>query len=285
MNDTMSPAGPDASPTVAGQAGAVPPVSPQPARTAWNVAEIVALLSLAAVSIAAFAWSAIALHGVAVMAGIDSRLAWGAPVIVDGPILQAAFALVALNRREQAGVKIPKATRRFFWAELAAAELLSLLGNGVHAWTADGLKLPQLAAAAVAGAAPVAALAVTHALTALMEVPRTPAPQAAPTITAATGGNSTATLGRHEATPADIEATRPDPEATPSVADATPDRDSEIWRLHRQGLSLREIAPIVGVHFGTVGKVVARLKAEHDAVTVEPLALPAGNDNVRSLAG
>jgi hypothetical protein len=278
MNDTLSPTQADMSPTVADAARHDRPVSPQLSPTAWNVAEIVALLSLAAVSVAAFSWSAIALHGVAMMAGIPSGLAWGAPVIVDGPILQAAFALVALNRREKAGVVIPTATRRFFWAELAAAELVSLLGNGVHAWTADSLKLPQLAAAAVAGAAPVAALAVTHALTALMEVPRAPEPAATPPVAAATPRDITATPTGKEATP-------PDPAATPAIAEETPDRDSEIWRLHRQGLSLREIAPIVGVHFGTVGKVVARLKAEHDAVTVEPLALPAGAENVRSLAG
>ncbi|MFI5716272.1 DUF2637 domain-containing protein [Nocardia sp. NPDC051750] len=278
MSDTLSPPLPAASPSVAAPAGTGHPVSLQPAGTAWNVAEVVALLSLAAVSIAAFSWSAIALHGVAMMAGIPSGLAWGAPVIVDGPILQAAFALVALNRREQAGVRIPKATRRFFWAELAAAELLSLLGNGVHAWTADGLKLPQLAAAAVAGAAPVAALAVTHALTALMEVPRAPESAATPAVAKTTPGDT-------GATPADIEATAPESEATPAVADATPDRDAEIWRLHKQGLSYREIGPIVGLHFGTVGKIVARLKAEDDTVTVEPLALPAAPENVRQLAG
>lgn len=278
MSDTLSPTHAEASPTVAGEPRASKRVSPQPSATAWNVAEVVALLSLAAVSIAAFSWSAIALHGVAMMAGIPSGLAWGAPVIVDGPILQAAFALVALNRRESAGVVIPKATRRFFWAELAAAELLSLLGNGVHAWTADGLKLPQLAAAAVAGAAPVAALAVTHALTALMEVPRAPEPQATPTVAEATPRDT-------RATPADTEATTLELEATPAVADATPDRDSEIWRLHREGLSYREIAPIVGVHFGTVGKIVARLKAEDDALTVAPLELPAAPENVRQIAG
>ncbi|MFQ6229936.1 DUF2637 domain-containing protein [Nocardia sp. NPDC002869] len=278
MSDTLSRTHAGASSTVAGEPRTSKRVSPQPSATAWNVAEVVALLSLAAVSIAAFSWSAIALHGVAMMAGIPSGLAWGAPVIVDGPILQAAFALVALNRRESAGVVIPKATRRFFWAELAAAELLSLFGNGVHAWTADGLKLPQLAAAAVAGAAPVAALAVTHALTALMEVPRAPEAQATPAVAETTPRDT-------RATPADIEATAPEQEATPAVADATPDRDSEIWRLHREGLSYREIAPIVGVHFGTVGKIVARLKAEDDALTVASLALPAAPENVRQIAG
>lgn len=272
MSDTMSPTGDTPSPTVATSPMPDRQVPPQPSPTAWNAAEAVALLSLAAVSVAAFSWSAIALHGVAVMAGISPGLAWGAPVIVDGPIVQAAFALVALNRRAKLGVEIPKSTRWFFWGELAAAELLSLIGNGVHAWTSEGLKLPQLAAAAVAGAAPVAALAVTHALTALMEVPRAPEPKATPTVAEATTGDSTRT-------PADIEATDPDSEATPTVAD----RDAEIWRLHQQGLSYREIAPLVDLHFGTVGKIVARLKTEGDT-NVAQLALPAPN-NVRSITG
>lgn len=278
MSDTLSPTGNTLSPTVAPQRGRDRQMSPQPSPTAWNVAETVALLSLAAVSVAAFSWSAIALHGVAVMAGISPGLAWGAPVIVDGPIVQAAFALVALNRRAKLGVEIPKATRWFFWGELAAAELLSLVGNGVHAWTSEGLKLPQLAAAAVAGAAPVAALAVTHALTALMEVPRAPEPKATPPLAKATAGDA-------KATPADIEATGPESAATVAVADATADRDAEIWRLHQQGLSYREIAPIVDLHFGTVGKIVARLKAERDTGDTEvtqPVAIP---ENVRYITG
>ncbi|MEU1527719.1 DUF2637 domain-containing protein [Nocardia rhamnosiphila] len=277
-DDTLSPGHATLSPGVATGDGSAARVSPEQSGAPWNVAEVVALLMLAAVSIAAFAWSAIALHGVAVMAGIDPMLAWGAPVIVDGPILQAAFALVALNRREKAGVAIPKATRWFFWAELAAAELLSLLGNGVHAWTAPGLELPQIAAAAVAGAAPVAGLAVTHALTALMEVPRSPEPKATPAVARATGGDTRGDTG-------DTEATRGYVEATPVVADATAARDAEIWQLHREGLSYREIAPMFRLHHGTVGKIVARMKAERDSTTIEPLALPAAPENVRYIAG
>ncbi|MGW4247181.1 DUF2637 domain-containing protein, partial [Nocardia sp. NPDC004722] len=85
----------------------------------WNVAESVALLAVAAVSVAAFGWSAIALHGLASGAGISDWLAWGAPVIVDGPIVQAAFALVTLRRRAKVGVLVPRGTYRFFWGELA----------------------------------------------------------------------------------------------------------------------------------------------------------------------
>lgn len=276
MNDTMSPEQTTPPPTVAHQAATTAQVSPQASQSAWNPAEVVALLSLAAVSIAASSWSAIALHGVAQMSGITSWLAWGAPVIVDGPIVQAAFALVTLNRRERAGVVIPKATRWFFWGELAAAELVSLIGNGVHAWNSDGLQLSQMAAAAVAGAAPVAALATTHALTALMEVPRAPQTQATPPVAPATAGDN-------QATTPEIEATAADSEATTGIADATAERDAEIWRLHREGLSYREIAPIVALHHGTVGKIIGRLKAESDTAAPQ-LALPAPN-NLRSIAG
>lgn len=261
MNDTLSPSGDTMSPHRVPASPAGGAVSPPPSPPAWNVAEIVALLSLAAVSIAAFSWSAIALHGVAVMSGIDSKLAWGAPVIVDGPIIQAAFSLVALDRRAKIGVPIPKSTRRFFWIELAAAELVSLVGNGVHAWTSDNLKLAPLAAAAVAGAAPIAALAVTHALTALMEVPRAPEPEATPVVTE---GDAVATSREEQATPTLTEATAPDQEATPESPDPTAERDAQVWRLHQAGHSYREIAPLVGLHPGTVGKVVNRLKAERD---------------------
>ncbi|UGT71562.1 DUF2637 domain-containing protein [Nocardia gipuzkoensis] len=276
MSDTLSPPEATASPSDVATSPTEAGLSPQPSPPSWNVAEVVALLSLAAVSIAAFSWSAIALHGVAVMSGIDSRLAWGAPVIVDGPIIQAAFSLVALNRREKIGVPIPAATRRFFWAELAAAELVSLVGNGVHAWTSEGLMLPQLAAAAVAGAAPVAALAVTHALTALLEVPRTPQQQATAPVAHATTGDTAPNSGDTEATPADVE-------ATPAETDATAARDAEILRLHQAGLSYREIAPIVGLHHGSVGKILARLKTEGDTHR-EQLALPAPQ-SVRLIAG
>lgn len=276
MSDTLSHPAVAASPSGVAASQAPADRSPQPSPPSWNVAEVVALLSLAAVSIAAFSWSAIALHGVAVMSGIPDWLAWGAPVIVDGPIIQAAFSLVALNRREKVGVIIPAATRRFFWAELAAAELVSLIGNGVHAWKAEGLMLPQLAAAAVAGAAPVAALAVTHALTALLEVPRTPEPKATAPVAQATTGDTPSNWG-------DSQATDTDPEATPVEVDATAARDAEILRLHLAGLSYRDIAPVVGVHPGTVGKILARIKTEGDTAT-EQLALPAPR-NVRLIAG
>jgi hypothetical protein len=268
---TLSPLSRDVSPP----AVAVSPIG-------WNVAEVVALLSLAAVSIAAFGWSAIALHGVAMMSGIPSWLAWGAPVIVDGPIIQAAWSLVALNKREKLGVVIPPGTRRFFWGELAAAELVSFVVNGVHAWTTEGLGLPQLAAAAFAGLAPVAALTVTHALTILLEVPRTPEAEATGVAQAATVRDTVRHQRDTSATAAAVEATVIEPEEFDPIAE----RDIEVWRLHKDGLSYREIAPIVGLHHGSVGRIVARLKAEQAGLASgEVLRLVSGGTTQLALQG
>ncbi|MEV6070039.1 DUF2637 domain-containing protein [Nocardia sp. NPDC052001] len=242
----------------------------------WNVAEAVALLAVAAVSVAAFGWSAIALHGLAQAAGIPSWLAWGAPVIVDGPIIQSAFALVTLRRREKANVVIPKGTYGFFWGELAAAEAISLVGNAAHASMIEGKVLNGFAAAAVAGAAPIAALAVTHALTTLLEVPRTAeasnqAAAAEKMATAPVAPVSQSVARTRQSVAGDSEgddsgdtdATAGDSDATPPGPEATPERDAYIWEQSQAGLSTRDIGKLIGLHHGTVAKVVARFKASN----------------------
>ncbi|MGW5517106.1 DUF2637 domain-containing protein [Nocardia africana] len=258
---TVSPAVAPASPGVAAPVAGVARASGEATKRRFDVAEVVALLMMAAISIAAFAWSAIALHGLAMMAGITDKLAWGGPVIVDGPIVQAAFALVALKRREQLGVPIPAATRGFFWTELGLAELVSLVGNGLHAAESDGRVLPAIIAAAVAGAAPIAGLAATHGLTALLEVQR-PDTEPAPEITepVATAGDTTAATGETEATAGDSEATTGDTGVSPSPEPPPVDRDTRIRELHAAGLSTRQIGAEVGLHHGTVAKIVARTK-------------------------
>lgn len=261
------------------QATVLPATTPAP----WNLAEVVALLAVAAVSIAAFCWSAIALHGVAVAAGIDNRLAWGGPVIVDGPIIQSAFALVALNRRERMNVTIPKKTRLFFWWELALAELVSLIGNGVHAWMSKDLALPNLAAAAVAGAAPIAALAVTHALTELMEVPRpdlTAAPAPAMPVNTTVAVDNTAVAPANASVAVDNTAVVTEPEpvqedntaapaesnttAPESNEETTAERDARLVAMKDSGMSYRQIADEVGLDAGYICRIVKRAKAAAD---------------------
>ncbi|MEU6586527.1 DUF2637 domain-containing protein [Nocardia sp. NPDC046763] len=250
-------------------------------------------LVVAAVLTAACGWSAIALHGLAQQAGTTSWLAWGAPIIVDGPLFQSAIALVVLKRRAKNRIHVEPRFRRFYWWTLAASELVSLIGNGAHA-----AKVPvtPTIAAVIAGAAPVAAMAVMHGFTILLEVPRKPEPTAQAVnseTTASTGHFDTfqepspaVSLGDAVASPAvsypSPENPGGDAEETPPVSypspgdgrgDAEPvseetterpeDRDAAIWAMHLEGKPLREIAETMDLSKGYVGKILTRLKVEH----------------------
>lgn len=256
--------------------------TPAQAPARWDRVEAAALAAVAAVLLAAGGWSAIALHGLSHQAGMPSWLAWGAPVIVDGPLFQSAIALVVLKRRAKVGVRVEPGQRRYFWWTLAMSELVSLIGNGAHA-----AKVPvtPAVAAVIAAAAPVAAMAVMHGLTILIEVPRTPEP----------ADNS----GQRLDNPADTKSNTLSPSAsqrdkalsrdvsgpamrdnseTPAVSPESQrdkagdsetavgktrdpgERDARILAMSESGMTLRQIAPEVGLSRAQVGKIVARLK-------------------------
>ncbi|MFD4461330.1 DUF2637 domain-containing protein [Nocardia sp. NPDC058480] len=214
------------------------------------------------IAFGAFAWSFAALTELAVMAGIDSRLAWAGPIFVDGAIVQSAVALVSLQRRARLEIEIPVATKWFFWGELFAAELISVVGNGLHAAESGQRLLPAAIAAAVAGAAPLFGLAATHGLTALIEVPRTPP---SPVDSPATGLDGGSTPVDAEWTALDSDRTALDGGLTTALAalDSAPvldplaERDAEIRRRHAEGESYREIADAVGLSKARVGQILA----------------------------
>lgn len=232
---------------------AVAPVSPT-ATARWDFAEIVALAMTVVIGVGAFAWSFDALTGLAQMAGIRHQLAWVGPVFVDGAIIQAIVALVAVQRREQTGVRVKDSTVYFFWAELILAELISVVGNGLHAAESGQRVLPATIAACVAGAAPLAGLAATHGLTALLEMPR-------PISGQATAGDSQSTPVDTRATTGDAESTSTVAEATPVDVDPTVERDAEIYRLSKAGLSTRQIGGQFDLHHSRVARIVARMEA------------------------
>ncbi|MEV6073429.1 DUF2637 domain-containing protein [Nocardia sp. NPDC052001] len=252
--------------------------------------EMAALLMVIAVLMVASGWSAIALHGLAQASGITSWLAWGAPVIVDGPMIQSAVALVVLKRRAAAGAHVEDGQRAFFWWMLAASELISLVGNGAHAAMSETRSISGWAAAAVAGAAPIAVMAVMHGLTILIEVfgQRHKAP-ASPDNTVRTGSVRPSEVPSPAVSSGDAAVSCPSPtrlqettEETPSVSYPSPgdaqgtteetveetaaspiERDAEIWALHSSGKSLREIAETMDLSKSHVGRILARLKTEH----------------------
>ncbi|MBF6132787.1 DUF2637 domain-containing protein [Nocardia otitidiscaviarum] len=259
-------------------------------RSRRDQVEIAAIVSVVAVLLAACGWSAIALHDLAQQSGITSWLAWGAPVIVDGPLFQSAIALVVLKRRAQNGVTVAARHRRYFWGVLAAAELVSLVGNGIHA---AHVQVTPAIAAVIAGAAPIAAMAVMHGLTILIEVPRIPPAQGTPGIAPQTltkpqsedvntavavlvPGNSPAFPNVH---PSAEEPARETPhgseantgtgagngEPFPEEPADSAERDARILALRDQGLSYRDIAPKVGLSHSRVWKILDRLKTEQAA--------------------
>lgn len=260
-----------------------------------DITEITALLMTLVIGGGAFAWSFAALSDLSVMAGITPKLAWVGPVFVDGAIVQSTVALVSLQRRRKAGIPIPVATMRFFWSQLALAELISIAGNGLHAAESDQRVLHAVIAACVAGAAPLAGLAATHGLTALLEVPRSaPEPTAEDeTLTAkvdkaskhvtdisATVGVAVASGSDNGATPRDTAVAQCDNGATPTVAggdtDATESRDELILALLDAGKSAREIATEIGVHHSTAARHIKRLRPPADESAAQTLRLIAG---------
>ncbi|MFJ2834619.1 DUF2637 domain-containing protein [Nocardia sp. NPDC087230] len=214
------------------------------------------------IALGAFAWSFVALSDLAVMAGIDSRLAWVGPIFVDGAIVQSAVALVSLKRRARQDITVPTGTTVFFWAQLAVAELVSIVGNGLHAAESGERLLPATIAAAVAGAAPLAGLAATHGLTALIEVPRS-APE--PVDAIAVRVDSAADPVDAEWTEVDTARPALDSGSTEPVqgldsgveSDPNAARDAEIMRRRAAGESMRQIGGAVGLSHSRVAQIVA----------------------------
>lgn len=129
----------------------------------------------------AFTLSFAALTDLARMSGISPELAWIWPVIIDGLIVAATVAIVALAGAEKRRLAYP-------WALLFGGALVSTGANAVHAVltsTASASGVPAAVAAIVASMPPIVLLAVTHLCVVLVQAPpaaksrRTPARRAA----------------------------------------------------------------------------------------------------------
>ncbi|WP_319448286.1 MULTISPECIES: DUF2637 domain-containing protein [unclassified Mycobacterium] len=124
-----------------------------------------AVLITVGIGAASFVLSFAALRDLAARAGISERLAWLWPLIVDGTILQATMAVVALaGRRDQ------DRSRRYFWIVLASSAAVSVGANALHAVIPGSAPLSPWLAAGIAVVAPVSLLASTHGLSLLIRV-------------------------------------------------------------------------------------------------------------------
>lgn len=111
----------------------------------------------------AFWLSFTALSDLARRSGVDPGQAWAWPLIVDGLILVATVAVLALDGR--AGVWYP-------WALLMAGTAVSVTANALHATVAADADVPGLLAGCVAAVPPLVELASTHLTVVLLRAHR-----------------------------------------------------------------------------------------------------------------
>ncbi|GAA4365371.1 DUF2637 domain-containing protein [Paeniglutamicibacter cryotolerans] len=110
------------------------------------------------IAIGAFVLSFAALTDLAQRSGIEANLAWIWPIIVDGMIVAATVAIVALNGHSRRAMIYP-------WALLFFGAIVSTAANSVHAiLSVDKMAsdIPPLVSALVAAMPPVVLLAITH---------------------------------------------------------------------------------------------------------------------------
>ena len=97
-------------------------------RRTLTLTRAAALSITVGIGIGSFVLSFTALADLAARAGIPERPAWLWPLIVDGTILQATMAVVAL-----AGLEDQQRNRRYFWIVLSVSAAVSVVANGWHA--------------------------------------------------------------------------------------------------------------------------------------------------------
>ncbi|WP_416447035.1 DUF2637 domain-containing protein [Leucobacter sp. HNU] len=122
-------------------------------RRGGRLAVVTAVAGTVLIACGAFWLSFTALADLARRSGIEEGQAWAWPLIVDGIIVVATVAVVAL-----AGTR----TAWYPWMLLICGAGLSVTANSIHAIVAKGADVPAVLAASVAAVPPLVLLAITH---------------------------------------------------------------------------------------------------------------------------
>lgn len=215
-------------------------------RTGRRWAVLTAVAGTVFIASGAFWLSFTALADLASRSGVGAAQAWAWPLIVDGIIVVATVAVVAL-----AGQR----TAWYPWALLIGGALVSVTANAIHAIVAADADVPGALAAAVAAVPPVVLLAITHLtviLTRPADLSETPAgvhiePLALRAKTVASGvGAATRALP--------VMADEPELTASRDAASVADRRRERARELRAAGWSNKRIARELGVHPSTVGR-------------------------------
>ncbi|MGO3151930.1 MAG: DUF2637 domain-containing protein [Galactobacter sp.] len=202
-----------------------------------RLAVVTAITGTVFIAAGAFWLSFTALTDLARRSGIDERQAWAWPLIVDGIIVVATVAVVALASQRR--------PTWYPWTLLAAGAVVSVTANAIHAIIAADTDVPAVLAASVAAIPPLVLLSITH-LTVILTRPTT-----------GSAANANANASVEAATSAGPVLM---PEVEPSQAVELPvvsvsERRAEATTLREvEGWSNKQIARHLGVHPSTVGR-------------------------------
>lgn len=216
------------------------PQAPAPVRSrGGRVAVATAVAGTVFIAAGAFWLSFTALADLARRSGIEAGQAWAWPLIVDGIIVVATVAVVALARQRSAW---------YPWVLLAAGALVSVTANAIHAVVAADADVPGVLAASVAAVPPLVLLAITH-LTVIITRP-------APDDASPGSVDATSAPPNDEGPELQVIASRPEPE--PAESGRVPVRELAARLRDEEGWSNKAIARRLGVHPSTVGRWFTR---------------------------
>jgi len=248
-------------------------------RTASRAVAGVAIAGTVLIAMGAFSLSFTALTHLALDAGIGPKQAWEWPVIVDGVIVVATVAVVALRRQKGSA---------YAWMLLFSGALVSVAANAVQAGLPDHM-MPRSMAAAVAAVPPIVLLAITHLtvilthrqpsqpadgpsrdLPARLPALDTPSAEAAPDPGVQEAPAQAAAQESDAAGVSDVFWAVPDeakePQASPGAKGSGGREVSRTWQKERvsalraEGWSIQQIADELGIHATTVSRW---LKQQH----------------------
>ena len=124
-----------------------------------------AVVITAAIGVGSFYLSWASLSDLAARVSVSAHAAWVWPLIVDGAILMATMAIVAL-----APYADQRGARGFFWLVLAGAAAVTIVCNALHAVMFRPAGVNPFLAAAIAVVPPIMLLLSAHGLSLLMQV-------------------------------------------------------------------------------------------------------------------
>ena len=216
----------------------------------------------------AFWLSYTALADLAQRSGIAAGQAWLWPMLVDGLIVVATVAVVALDGHT---------TAWYAWALLIAGALVSVAANATHAILAADTSVPGLLAALVSAVPPLVEVATTHLLVVLMRFSRATGQREpgtdAEALNPAQDAHALITRPpRAERESPPEPPTRPvDPAPAglalvvdePSAQGEPAPRRLRAARLREKGWSNKQIAAELAVHPSTIGRWFTAADSDH----------------------